>query len=241
MGNSLTFNLIVSALIIVAAMFAMVGVKRSLGGLKKKLPKTDVGKVGNWARWAIMVAAGLLILNLFDTPLDAFIQSIGIVCAVIAIGLIATWSTLSNFPCTFYLVLTKPFSVGDELEIPADKVRGKVVDITLAYTVLQDDEGFYVNIPNAHFLQKQFRRRATNVSIPLSEQIRKSAPVKVAASVKPVQPKSADSKAAPTVSVSPVPVAEKKATISVTPVDARPAPTEKPVTASAPEKKFKVT
>lgn len=248
MGNSLTFNLIVSGLIVVAAVFAMIGVRRSLGSLKRKLPKTDVGKVGKWARLGIIIVAALLILNLFDTPLDAFIQAIGAVCAVLAIGFVATWSTLSNFPCTFYLILTKPFSVGDELEIPADEVRGKVVDITLAYTVLQDAEGFHVNIPNAHFLQKQFRRRPTNVSISLAEQLRKSDPVKVATPVKPTAAKPAaasqESKPdpKPAASVSSKPAEDKKATIAITPADSRPAPAVKPaITTPAPEKKFKVT
>lgn len=237
MGNTLTLNLIVSGLIVVAAVFAMLGVKRSLGGLKKKMPKTDVGKFGKWARLGIIMVAALLILNLFDTPLDAFIQAVGTFCAVMAIGFVATWSTLSNFPCTFYLIITKPFSVGDELEIPADSVRGKVVNITLAYTVLQDDEGFHVNIPNAHFLQKQFRRRATNVSIPLGEQLRKADPVKVATPVKPAEPKPAPSKPAIV-----VPVPEKKVTAAVTKEDARPAPTPNPASATPDsEKKFKVT
>ena len=57
-----------------------------------------MGKVGKWARLGIIIVAALLILNLFDTPLDAFIQAIGAVCAVLAIGFVATWSTLSNFP-----------------------------------------------------------------------------------------------------------------------------------------------
>lgn len=253
--DGLTFKLVVSGLIAVAAFLAITGVKRSLGGLKKKLPKADVGKIGSWARLAILVLAALVILNLFDMQLTALITVIGTICGVIAIGFVATWSTLANFPCTFYLILMKPFSVGDDLEIMADGIRGKVVDITLAYTVLQDGEGYHVNIPNMQFMQKQFRRKSGNVSIPLSEQLRKSDPVKVATPVKPIDPNSAATPPAPptpdpavhqpggsspqsAASIAATPVSEKKAILPVTKSDQRraeelPKPPE--------EKKFKVT
>jgi small-conductance mechanosensitive channel len=241
----MTFNLIVSGLIVVAATFAMLGVRRSLGALKKRMPKTDVGKIGNWARVGIVVLAVLLILNLFGTPLTALITTIGTVCGVLAVGFFATWSTLSNFPCTFYLVLTKPFSVGDDLEMIGDDVKGKVVDITLAYTVLQDNEGYHVNIPNGQFMQKQFRRKSGNVSIPLGEQLRKSAPVKVAVPIKPLESKPAQTPVSPAATPPPAAVAiatpaiaEKKSTLPVGPPDIKPAATP----LAAPEvKKFKIT
>jgi len=114
-------------------------------------------------------------------------------------------------------------------------VKGRVVDITLAYTVLQDDEGYHVHIPNMMFMQKQFRRRPGDVSVPLSEQLRKSEPVKVAPSPSP-----APSQGPTTPVATPVarPASEKKATLPVTRSDQRradelPEPPE--------EKKFKVT
>lgn len=177
--DPITFNTIVSGLIVVAAIFAMIGVRRSLSGLKKKLPKTNVGRLGWWVRICIVVLAVLLILNLFGTPLTALISTVGIICGVLAVVFFATWSTLSNFPCTFYLVYAKPFSVGDDLQFPADNLRGRVVDITLVYTVLQDEEGYYVHIPNAQFFQKQFRRKPGDVCIPLGVQLRKREPAKI--------------------------------------------------------------
>lgn len=171
-----TFQIILSGLILLAALVAAISVRRALKGLKKKVPKVDVNRVGNSARWLIFAVAFLLILSVFDFPLTAIVATVGTVCGVVAIGFVANWSILSNFPCTFFLVVFRPFNVGDELEIPADKVRGEVVDITLAYTVLRDEEGFYMNIPNGHFLQKQFRRRPGARAVSLGEQLRKPAP-----------------------------------------------------------------
>jgi len=176
MGDFGSFQIIVSVLILIAAWVALIGVRRSLRGLKKKMPRVDVNRVGSGLRWIIFALAFLLILSVLDFPLTAIVATVGTLCGVVAIGFVANWSILSNFPCTFFLVLFKPFNVGDELEIPADKVRGEVVDITLAYTVLRDEEGFFFNIPNGHFLQKQFRRRPGARTISLGEQLRKSAP-----------------------------------------------------------------
>ena len=172
-----TFQIVVSFLILFAAIAAIIGVRRALKSLKRKIPKVDVNRVGAGARWIIIALAFLLILSIFEFPLTAVVATVGTLCGVLAIGFVANWSILSNFPCTLFLVVCKPFSVGDELEIPADKIRGEVVDITLAYTVLKDGEGFYINIPNAHFLQKQFRRRPGHSAVSLSEQIRKTLPI----------------------------------------------------------------
>lgn len=172
-----SFQIVLSVLILVAAWVALVGVRRSLRGLKKKLPRVDVNRVGSGARWIIFALAFLLVLSVLDFPLTAIVATVGILCGVVMIGFVASWSILSNFPCTFFLVMFKPFSVGDELEIPADKVRGEVVDITLAYTVLRDEEGFFLNIPNGHFLQKQFRRRPGTRTVSLGEQLRKPSSV----------------------------------------------------------------
>ena len=236
--GGITFNLIVSGLIVVAAAFAMIGVRRSLGGLKKKMPKTDVGKLGNWARIGIVIFAALLILNLFGTPLTAVITTLGTICGVLAVGFFATWSTLANFPCTLYLVFTKPFSVGDDLEMTGDGMKGKVIDITMAYTVLQDAEGYHVNIPNAQFLQKQFRRKPGTVAIPLGEQLRKAEPVKVAVPVKPVESRPTPAPTSPATSAVASPAVPRKATLSVAPSAIRPAT---PSISAAEVKKFKVT
>ncbi|MBL6764212.1 MAG: mechanosensitive ion channel [Verrucomicrobiae bacterium] len=171
-----TFQIILSSLILLAAVAAIIGVRRALKGLKKKMPKVDVNRVGASARWIIFALAFLMILSIFEFPLTAIVATIGTLCGVVAIGFVANWSILCNFPCTVFLVATRPFNVGDELEIPADKIRGEVVDISLAYTVLRDSEDFYINIPNAQFLQKQFRRRPGHSGVTLGEQLRKPLP-----------------------------------------------------------------
>lgn len=229
-------KIIISGLIIVAAITAMIGVRRSVGSLKKKMPKTNVSKVTSWIHAAIILIAAIIILQLFEFPMMVLIGLVGSLCTVVLLGLISTWSTLCNFPCTLYLVATKPFSVGDELEIPGDNIKGRVIDITLAYTVLEDEEGFQVNIPNAHFLYKQFRHRAGNVSISLAKQLRKHDPATGLDSSKPGPTQTSSSAPVKPVAVkptTPVKAALQPAKPEVKPVVPKPAEPE--------PKKFKVT
>lgn len=236
-------TLIIAGLIVVAAITAMIGVKRSVSSLKKKLPKTDVGKMAKWVQVAIVVIAVMIILQLFDFQVMIVIGVIGSLFAIILLGLISTWSTLCNFPCTLYLVATKPFSVGDDLEIPGDSIKGRIIDITLAYTVLEDADGFQVNIPNAHFLYKQFRHRAGDVSISLAKQLRKHDPATGLDTSKPAA--TATSTGAPAKPVTAKPSAPAKPVVQAAKPEVKALPSEpKPGTPKpAPEepKKFKVT
>jgi small-conductance mechanosensitive channel len=182
MDNETIFRLVVAGLILLAAVGCLIGVKRAVGGLKRKIPRLNTGRITSGLRLVILIIALILVLNLFNFPLTAIITTLGAICAVVAIGFVATWSVLSNFSCTFFLILFKPFAIGDELSMPDDKIKGRVVDITLMFTVVEDADGFLVNIPNNQMFQKHFRRKPGNNSIKLSEQIRKSGPAQLAES-----------------------------------------------------------
>ncbi len=179
-------KLVITVLIIGAAIAGIVGVKGLFRGLKTRVPKINENKLGQGARMAIFGIALFLILNVFIS-FDTIIATVGAICAMVAVGFVAVWSILCNFLCTLFLVIFKPFSVGDELDFPTDKIGGRVVDITFLFTVLADAEGFHVTIPNSQFFQKSFRRRAGRHTIELSEQIKRSKPVVIESKSQPVE------------------------------------------------------
>lgn len=93
--------------------------------------------------------------------------------AVGAVAFFAAWSVLSNLFCALLIFTSGPFRIGDKLELldSGDKpgVKGRVVDINLLYTTLEDvgegNEGCLLQIPNSMFFQKVVRRwRGTEVS-----------------------------------------------------------------------------
>ena len=123
-------------------------------------------------RWLIIAAATVLLVTaVFGVPLDSLWTAFTAVFALIAIGFIAVWSVLSNWLCTFVILLTHPFSVGDEIEFAGEPVRGRVVDLNFVYTTLRSADGSVLQIPNNLFFQKVLKRQRGTSRISLVEQL----------------------------------------------------------------------
>ena len=81
-----------------------------------------------------------------------------------AVAFFAAWSVLSNLFCALLIFTVRPFRIGNYIEVldTADKpgAKGRVVDINLLYTTLQeaDGGGRLLQIPNALFFQRVVRR-----------------------------------------------------------------------------------
>ena len=95
----------------------------------------DVWGIGLGGVWAVLVGA----------------------VTIIGVGFIATWAMTSNFTASFFLVLWRPFHVGQTVEILPENLKGRVVDRNLMFTTLSEDNGSVLQIPNSLFFQKIFR------------------------------------------------------------------------------------
>jgi small-conductance mechanosensitive channel len=92
--------------------------------------------------------------------------------AVGAVAFFAVWSVLSNLFCALMIFTTRAFRAGDFVELieNGDKpgLRGRVVDINLVYTTLQesgdDASGTTLQLPNSLFFQRALRRWHGSVS-----------------------------------------------------------------------------
>ncbi|MCD9087451.1 mechanosensitive ion channel family protein [Stenotrophomonas sp. SY1] len=86
--------------------------------------------------------------------------------AVGAVAFFAAWSVLSNIFCTFLIFTTRPFRLGDQIELLENGekpgLKGRVHDINLIYTTLHEiggpAEGTLMQIPNSLFFQRGLRR-----------------------------------------------------------------------------------
>ena len=99
-----------------------------------------------------------------------FFSALGGLLALIGIGFVAVWSTLSNVLCTLLLLTVRPFRIGDELELPPDPFKGRVVDLNLFFTTLQAEDGRLVQVPNNMFFQRAIVRRRADIGATLGEQ-----------------------------------------------------------------------
>lgn len=77
---------------------------------------------------------------------------------LVAIGFFAVWSLLSNIVAGFFLFLSDPFKINDEIQVPEIEIEGKVLDIRPLFVVLEEASGHTTFIPNNVLFQKSFRR-----------------------------------------------------------------------------------
>ncbi len=107
------------------------------------LPPTFVVMAGNFLRWAIWVAAALLILEIFGLPLRAIWAGILSTALIIAVAFFASWSLLSNILSSMILIAFSRMRVGDIVELRDVKrdesgIRGRVVDINLFFVSIEE-------------------------------------------------------------------------------------------------------
>lgn len=126
-----------------------------------RFPRLAMTPVRLGLRYAILGGALLLILGRWGFPINGIIAFLGTVLGLVAIGFVAVWSVLSNFLCTFVLVVLKPFHPGDDVELPTAGIKGRVLDLTAVYTVIETADGETAMIPNNMFFQMIFKRRMT--------------------------------------------------------------------------------
>jgi small-conductance mechanosensitive channel len=146
---------------------------------RTRLTEQDVIPARNVLRWGVRVITLIIVLGVFGFELGGLWAMISTVLAMVAIGFVAVWSLLSNTSSTVLLVLMRPFQVGDDIELPSENVRGRVVDLNFFFTTLVDHAGHQWRVPNNLFFQKVVRRKAGPISIALAAQLNNPEPAKV--------------------------------------------------------------
>ena len=126
-------------------------------------------------RWTLMMAALMMVLERLGVSATVLWTAFTGFATVGAVAFFAAWSVLSNLFCAFLIFTARPFRLGDGIELldAADKPgpRGRVVDINLLYTTLEDGdsatEGTLLQIPNALIFQRVLRRWRGGLPVPV--------------------------------------------------------------------------
>ena len=105
---------------------------------------------------SILLMAALLLL-VWDISLRNVWVALSGILAVTAIAFFAIWSLVGNILAGIILYFTSPFKIEDVIEVMPDEICGTVLAINTFYTVLLDQDGGYINIPNSLFFQKYIR------------------------------------------------------------------------------------
>lgn len=117
-------------------------------------------------RFVIYGAAFLLVLERLGVSATVLWTAFTGFAAVGAVAFFAAWSVLSNIFCTILILTTRPFRLYDYVELLENGekpgLRGRVVDIRLVFTILQEtggeSAGTTLQVPNNLFFQRTVRR-----------------------------------------------------------------------------------
>jgi len=106
------------------------------------------------AFWLIAV---LLVLDAWGVGLAGLWGLLVSAITVIGVGFLATWAMASNFTASFFLTIWRPFRLGDTVVLLPENTAGQVTERNLMFTVLREQDGSIINVPNNFFFQKMFR------------------------------------------------------------------------------------
>jgi len=122
-----------------------------------------IRRLSNFIIGAVALVA---ILHALDVQASVLWTAFTGFAAVGAVAFFAAWSVLSNIFCTFLIFTTRPFRLGDQIELLENGekpgLKGVVTDINLIYTTLHEVggpvDGTLMQIPNSLFFQRGLRR-----------------------------------------------------------------------------------
>ncbi len=155
--------LVTSAAVFVIAGLAIPLVKRLLrnwlGSIETRIQLSEatasaIIRIVSIGLWLI---AALLILDAWGIALAGVWGLLVSAIAVIGVGFLATWAIISNFTASMFLTIWRPFRFGDTVVILPENTAGRVTQHNLMFTVLREQDGSVVNVPNNLFFQKKFR------------------------------------------------------------------------------------
>ena len=172
-----SFQVIGAAVILIVgwilSRLAVKFVRRALN--EKKVDITIAKFITQAARWAVLALGFLLALSCLGVQIAPLIAGLSV--AGVGVGL-ALQGPLSNYASGATLIFTKPFKVGDIIEVAG--AQGEVKDISLPRTELIGLDGSIVIIPNKHIIGEviknysEYRKLEFNIGVSYESSIDKA-------------------------------------------------------------------
>ncbi len=136
-------------------------------GKRSALPDNVISLINKIVTSFIAFISIVLILDIFNFNVAAFVASFGIVGLIIGIG---AQSVISNFIAGVFIQIEKPFIKGDFIDITG--FQGNVEQISIRNTLIRTFDGRLITIPNSTFnvnaVTNYSRTGEIQVKIPLS-------------------------------------------------------------------------
>jgi len=131
--------------------------------LGKNLDVTLSSFIGSTVKIIIVIMIAIIALGKIGVSVTPFLAAIG----ALSLGAgLAMQGLLANYAAGLNIILTRPFVVGDTIAVQA--VSGLVKTVHLAYTILIDEDGTEITIPNRHIVGEIIHNSYSNMLAELS-------------------------------------------------------------------------
>jgi small-conductance mechanosensitive channel len=121
------------------------------------LRSEEIGTVVRVVSTILWFVTLLVVFDLWGIGFGGLWAVLASVATIVGVGFLATWAMVSNITANLFLTIWRPFRLGDTVELLPENLKGRAVDRNLMFTVLQEEGGSVLQIPNNLFFQKIFR------------------------------------------------------------------------------------
>jgi small-conductance mechanosensitive channel len=154
---------LVTLVILIAAAIGTLSLNRLLRRLLLKIeprfrpPYETVALLTQVLSSVLWLCVGLVLLDIWGVGVTGLWTFLVSVITLIGVGFLATWTMVSNVTASLFLTIWHPFHLGEAVEILPENLKGRVIDRNLMFTVLREERGTILHVPNNFFFQKVFR------------------------------------------------------------------------------------
>ncbi len=146
---------------------------------KLKIQKSRYFMLRKVIRVFAVIILAILLIVIWGLDMKNLWVTLTSILGLIAIAFFAIWSLIGNILAGMIIFFTSPFKVNDTIEVLPDGIKGKVLAINAFYTLLGDEKGNYINVPNSLFFQKYIKliknkKAIVEIKDEIAEEIKKT-------------------------------------------------------------------
>lgn len=144
-----SFQIIGAVIVLLAGIFVANKVHHAVLALcrRRALDVTLSSFLASTVRLLVIALTAVIALGKLGISVTPFVAAIG----ALSLGAgLAVQGLVSNYGAGFNIILARPFVVGDTIAV--NGVSGIVEEVHLAYTLLTDEDGVRISIPNKHIV-----------------------------------------------------------------------------------------
>ncbi len=107
--------------------------------------------------WAVTLT---VLLAYWGLSLAGLWAALAGMAAAVGVGLLAIWAPASNITASVFIAIWKPYRLGEQVEILPEGLKGLAVSRSLMLTLLREEDGAILAVPNNLILQRIVRTRS---------------------------------------------------------------------------------